>query len=95
VLRSSDGGTTWATVAQSGGKLVASVAHPRTVFLIAPLENGSTQGIMRSDDGGASWTWASPRGDALGVPPLDISAVVDAPDGSFLAQTTDGLVHFQ
>jgi photosystem II stability/assembly factor-like uncharacterized protein len=95
VLRSSDGGTTWATVAQSGGKLVASVAHPRTVFLIAPLENGSTQGIMRSDDGGASWTWASPRGDALGVPPLDISAVVDAPDGSFLAQTTYGLVHFQ
>jgi hypothetical protein len=50
---------------------------------------------MRSDDGGASWTWASPRGDALGVPPLDISAVVDAPDGSFLAQTTYGLVHFQ
>ena len=96
VLRSSDGGTTWATVAQAGGNLVASVAHPRTVFLIAPVENGQTQaGIMRSDDGGASWTWASPRGSAFGVPALDISAVVDAPDGGFLAETAYGLVHFQ
>jgi photosystem II stability/assembly factor-like uncharacterized protein len=96
VLRSGDGGGTWAAVAQAGGQLVASVAHPGTVFLIARVENGETQaGLMRSDDAGASWTWVSPRTTAFGVPALDINAVVDAPDGGFLAETSNyGLVHF-
>ena len=79
----------------AGGKLVPSVAHPRTVFLIAPVDGESWRsGVMRSDDDGATWTWASPREAPFGVPALDVYNVVDGPTAgttrSATARTTSG-----
>jgi hypothetical protein len=47
--------------------------------------------LLRSDDAGLSWRPATPAG----APPWTVSAVVDAPDGRFLALVPDyGLVTF-
>lgn len=99
--RSPDGGTTWTEVLQEGGRLVDSVARPRTVFLIGqrPIEAGSgntSEVILRSDDSGATWSPLFPS-DATASAHRDLRVwnIGDAPQGGFVASTNLGLVHFQ
>ena len=95
VSRSEDDGATWTPVLNTGGKLVISRAHPDTVFLLPDL-TGIDAPLLRSDDAGLSWRSALP---SAAVPsaasPWTVTAVVDAPDGRFLALVADyGLVTF-
>ena len=97
VARSTDGGTTWVEVPAEGGRLLASIARPETVFLLARRESAgySYSILLRSDDAGASWTDVSPPAETANDPGFSILAIADSPRGGFIATTTYGLVQFE
>lgn len=86
--RSSDGGGSWvAASAQDAGSVTALASHPdRPGRVYAALKSG---GVMRSDDGGASW-----RAVGKGLPAASANAVTIAaqhPDAVYVAVQGDGL----
>ena len=62
--------------------------------LVIEREGAPVKGeVSRSDDAGATWrVIRPPSGRSVRDPALDVTSIVDAPDGGFVASTTYGLV---
>jgi photosystem II stability/assembly factor-like uncharacterized protein len=55
--RSSNGGASWSAMKVDPDKLLEIAAHPRTAGLV--FAGGDDQGVLRSQDGGATWRSAN------------------------------------
>ena len=107
LLESADGGRTWtlrSAVPQFAGGDTPGIAglppsHPRsTGHLIAVAPDGTiyaatfAQGVLRSADGGATWTSLGPTGQhlrSIAIDPADPDAVVTAGYEGGIFRTTD------
>lgn len=93
LLRSEDGGASWAEVLKAGaGRFFTSTASPSTVFLLSPVSNAPDT-VFRSDDAGLTWQAIANGPDA--TPTLDVFSIADGPNGGFVASTLQGLVQFR
>jgi len=97
VARRANARATWVAVPAEGGRLLASIARPETVFLLGRREDaGYSYSILRrSDDAGATWRDISPPAETADDPEFSIMAIADNPRGGFIVATTFGLVQFE
>lgn len=98
IMRSTNGGTAWTTIASSGGTGVHSTGAWLTPYIMNPLENNTLliakSQIYRSYDRGTSWTTLTTfattnNATAIAYAPSDTSTIYAA-FGNRLNKTTDG-----
>jgi photosystem II stability/assembly factor-like uncharacterized protein len=90
VLASEDGGDTFhSSNAGFSARQITAILHDHDhagTILIGVVNDKEWGGIFRSDDGGLSWAQK-----AEGLQGLDVFAIGQAPDGTFIAGTAHGL----
>ena len=100
VLRSSDGGLTWAAPQALPSSFNPNVSYFESVSFVDPRFGflGGSYGVFKTTDGGASWARVQPFDHANGPPPVDQRAFVRFRDYEHgvvvwqgqLHRTTDG-----
>jgi photosystem II stability/assembly factor-like uncharacterized protein len=98
LLRTNDGGQTWAPVVDSPRSIVYEVAscaaNPDVLYASAANYYGGTSGVLRSNDRGVTWSLVSGLAGKLvtdvAIAPSDCDSIYAVHYGAGLERSTDG-----